>query len=117
MRQIVNPATIVFGIAIALPACDQFTCSQERIKAIELANRGADEFKNNLYDSAEKDLKQSIQTDPTYTMAYYNLGKVFQKQRKWDKAIESFESAVQRTPNNGNYQYDLGEAYFEAKNF
>jgi tetratricopeptide (TPR) repeat protein len=117
MRQIVNPATIVLGIAIALPACEGFTCSQERIKAIELANRGADEFKNNLYDSAEKDLKQAIQTDPTYEIAYYNLGKVFQKQRKWDKAIESFESAVQRTPNNGNYQYDLGEAYFEAKNF
>ncbi|HMC94043.1 MAG TPA: tetratricopeptide repeat protein, partial [Polyangia bacterium] len=86
-----------------------------RIKAIELANRGADEFKNNLYDSAEKDLKQSIQTDPSYEIAYYNLGKVFQKQRKWDKAIESFEQAVQRKPDNANYQYDLGEAYLESK--
>ena len=81
-------------IACVLPACDGFVCSQERIKAIELANRGTEEFKNNLYDSAEKDLKQAIQTDPTYEIAYYNLGKVFQKQRKWDKAIESFEQAV-----------------------
>ena len=54
---------ILLGIAVVLPACDGFVCSQERIKAIELANRGADEFKNNLYDSAEKDLKQAIQTD------------------------------------------------------
>src|SRR5205085_1929303 len=83
----------------------------ERIMAIELANKGADEFKNNLYDSAEKDLKQAIQTDPSYDIAYYNLGKVFQKQRKWDKAIESFEQAVQHSPNNANFQYDLGEAY------
>ena len=52
---------ILLGIAVVLPACDGFVCSQERIKAIELANRGADEFNNNLYDSAEKDLKQAIQ--------------------------------------------------------
>jgi tetratricopeptide (TPR) repeat protein len=100
---------------ILLPACEGFVCSQERIKAIELANRGADEFKNNLYDSAEKDLKQAIQTDPTYEIAYYNLGKVFQKQRKWDKAIEYFEQAAQKKPDNANYQYDLGEAYLESK--
>jgi Tfp pilus assembly protein PilF len=106
---------VVLAIACILPACEGFTCSQERIKAIELANRGAEEFKNNLYDSAEKDLKQAIQTDPSYEIAYYNLGKVFQKQRKWDKAIESFEMAVQRKPDNANYQYDLGEAYLESK--
>ena len=80
-------------IACALPACEGFTCSQERIKAIELANRGAEEFKNNLYDSAEKDLKQAIQTDPTYEIAYYNLGKVFQKQRKWEKALKASTAA------------------------
>jgi Tfp pilus assembly protein PilF len=106
---------VVLTIACVIPACEGFTCSQERIKAIELANRGAEEFKNNLYDSAEKDLKQAIQTDPTYEIAYYNLGKVFQKQRKWDKAIESFEQAVQHKPDNANYQYDLGEAYLESK--
>src|SRR5437764_15350739 len=106
---------VVLAIACVVPACEGFTCSQERIKAIELANRGAEEFRNNRYDSAEKDLKQAIQTDPSYEIAYYNLGKVFQKQRKWDKAIESFEQAVQHKPDNGNYQYDLGEAYLEAK--
>src|SRR4051794_11577412 len=106
---------VVLAIACILPACEGFTCSQERIKAIELANRGAEEFKNNLYDSAEKDLKQAIQTDPSYEIAYYNLGKVYQKQRKWDKAAEAFESAVQHAPKNANYQYDLGEAYLEAK--
>jgi tetratricopeptide (TPR) repeat protein len=106
---------VVLGIACVLPACEGFVCSQERIKAIELANRGADEFRNNLYDSAEKDLKQSIQTDPSYEIAYYNLGKVFEKQRKWDKAIENFEQAVQHKPDNANYQYDLGEAYSESK--
>jgi len=107
--------TVILLIGLGLPACEGFVCSQERIKAIELANRGADSFKNNLYDSAERDLKQAIQTDPSYEIAHYNLGKVYQKQRKWDKAAEAFEAAVQRAPTNANYQYDLGEAYLEAK--
>jgi superkiller protein 3 len=111
----VKPQSIVLLLAFVLPACEGFTCSQERIKAIEIANRGVDAFKNNLYDSAEKDLKQAIQTDPTYTMAYYNLGKVYQKQRKWDKAVEAFEQAVQREPSNANFQADLGEAAFEQR--
>jgi len=106
---------VVLTIACVLPACEGFTCSQERLKAMDLSNRGTEEFKNNLYDSAEKDFKQAIQTDPTYELYYYNLGKVFEKQRKWDKAIENFEQAVQRKPDNANYQYDLGEAYSEAK--
>ena len=60
-------------------------------------------------------MRLAIQTDPTYEKAYYNLGKVYQAQRKWDKAIEAFESAVQKSPDNANFQYDLGEAYLEAK--
>jgi tetratricopeptide (TPR) repeat protein len=105
----------LLALAIVMPACDQFVCSQQRIKAIELANKGVEEFKNNLYDSAERELKLAIQTDPSYEIAHYNLGKVYQKQRKWDKAIEAFEGATQRAPGNANYFYDLGEAYLEAK--
>jgi tetratricopeptide (TPR) repeat protein len=105
----------LLAIAIAMPACDAFVCSQQRIKAIELANKGVEGFKNNLYDTAERDLKLAIQTDPTYEIAYYNLGKVYQKQRKWDKAAESFAAAVDRAPNNANYAYDLGEANLELK--
>jgi tetratricopeptide (TPR) repeat protein len=105
----------ILTLALILPACDAFVCSQERIKAIEIANKGVEAFKTNLYDSAERELRLAIQTDPTYEMAYYNLGKVYQKQRKWDKAIEAFEGAAQRSPANANFQYDLGEAYLEAK--
>jgi len=112
---LVTPFAAVLLIGAVLPACEGFVCSQERIKAIELANRGAESFRNNLYDTAEKDLKQAIQTDPSYDIAYYNLGKVLQKQRKWDAASEAFEQAAQRAPNNANYQYDLGESYLESK--
>ena len=105
----------LLALALGLSACDAFVCSQERIKAIELANRGVSSYENGLYDAAERDLKLAIQTDPSYDIAHYNLGKVFQKQHKWDKAIEAFEGAATRAPNNPNYAYDLGEAYFETR--
>jgi len=112
MRRYFN---VVIALAVALPACDQLVCSQARIKAIEIANKGVEQFTNRAYESAERELRLSIQTDPTYDKAYYNLGKVYQAQRKWDKAIDAFESAAQRSPDNANFQYDLGEAYLEAK--
>lgn len=105
----------VLVLSLVMPACDQFVCSQQRIKAMELNNRGVDAFKNSLFDSAEREFKAAIQMDPSYEIAHYNLGKVFQKQRKWDKALEAFEVTVQRAPSNANYHYDLGEAYLEAK--
>src|SRR3569832_790161 len=110
-----SPFAVLLLIGAVLPACEGFVCSQERIKAIELANRGAESFRNNLYDTAEKDLKQAIQTDPSYDIAYYNLGKVLQKQRKWDAASAAFEQAALRSPNIAIYQFDLGEAYLESK--
>jgi tetratricopeptide (TPR) repeat protein len=105
----------VVVLAVVAPACDQFVCSRERIKAMELNNKGVEEAKNNLFEGAERDFMLAISTDPTYVMSRYNLGKVYQKQRKWDKAIEAFEAATDREPTNANYFYDLGEAYAEAK--
>jgi tetratricopeptide (TPR) repeat protein len=106
---------ILLAWAVSISACDHFVCSQKRIKAMELANNGVSKFQNGLYDTAERELKTAIQTDPTYDVAHYNLGKVYQKQRRWDKAIEAFESAARVAPQNANYQYDLGEAYLEAQ--
>src|SRR3569833_369556 len=80
---LVSPFAAILLIGAVLPACEGFVCSQERIKAIELANRGAESFRNNLYDTAEKDLTQAIQTDPSYDIAYYNLGKVLLKLWLW----------------------------------
>jgi tetratricopeptide (TPR) repeat protein len=107
----------VLAIALLAPACDGLVCSQQRIRAMEITNKGIEAFNNGLQDAAERELKLAIQTDPTYVLAYYNLGKVYQKQRKWDRAIEAFTSATERDPGNANYHYDLGEAAFEAKRF
>jgi tetratricopeptide (TPR) repeat protein len=106
--------TALLALALPLAACDIFV-GRQRINSIDHSNKGTEAFNSGLYDTAEQHLKMAIQTDPTYVLAYFNLGKVYQKQRKWDKAIEAFEQATQRASDNPSYFYDLGEAYFETK--
>ena len=104
----------LMAIAVLASGCEIFA-SRQRINAIDHSNKGIEAFNSGLYDTAEQHFKVGTQTDPTYVIAYFNLGKVYQKQRKWDKAIEAFEQATQREPGNASYFYDLGEAYFETK--
>ena len=116
VRALLTPQMIVLTLGFVLPACEGFVCSQERIKAIELANRGRRGLQEQPLrhgrEGAEAGHPGSTRRtrSPTTTWA-----RSIQKQRKWDKAAEAFEAAVQRAPNNANYQYDLGEAYLEAK--
>ena len=49
-------------------------------------------------------------TSPTTTWA-----RSYQKQRKWDKAIEAFESAAQRAPNNANYSVRPGRGLLRGQ--
>ena len=58
---------VVLALAVLMPACDQFVCSQQRIKAMEMNNKGVEEFKNNLYDSAERDFKLAKAIDTGLT--------------------------------------------------
>jgi len=64
--------------------------------------------------SRRAELRLAIQTDPTYEKAYYNLGKVYQAQRKWTRR-PSLRIAVQRSPDNANFHYDWVKAYLESK--
>src|ERR1041385_2143265 len=88
-------------------------CNEQRNKAIELMNQGVTKYHNRLFESAEKDLQAAIATDPSYNLAHYNLGKVYEEQRKWKDAAEEYAKAVSSEPTNENYHYDLGHAYQE----
>jgi tetratricopeptide (TPR) repeat protein len=105
---------LLLAIPLLLSACDIFV-GRQRINAIDHSNKGIEAFNGGLHDTAEQQFKMAIQTDPTYDIAHFNLGKVYQKKREWGKAIDAFEAATQRAPTNASYFYDLGEAYFEAK--
>lgn len=109
----VTALTLASLVAAGGVGCDKFVFDANRKKAMELANQGVEQFRSGLYDSAERTLRLAVQTDGKYVLGHYNLAKVYQKQRKWKEAAESFENAVELEPSNANYQYDLGESYLE----
>lgn len=92
-------------------------CGQQRNRSIELMNQGVQAFNNKLYDTAEKKLVEAITVDPSNELAHQNLGKVYQEQRKWEKASEAFNEALKHDTQNAQLHYDLGWSYLEQKRF
>src|SRR5579859_7459101 len=75
-------------------------CFQERNKSIEMMNKGVEEARQKLYDSAIRDLKQATTIDPTNAAAYYNMGLIYKDQRKWPDAESAFRDALKFDADN-----------------
>src|SRR5262245_42620633 len=90
-------------------------CYENRNKSIEYMNRGVEMGRQKLYDSAVRDLKLAVETDPSNQLAWYNLGIVYKDQKKWDDAANAFQQALHFDENNASYHYELGIANQEGK--
>jgi tetratricopeptide (TPR) repeat protein len=64
-------------------------------------------------DDAVKALTDRLQAQPNDAEAFHLLSRANFHLRKWDKAIEYGEKAVQLAPNNSQYYLWLGRAYGE----
>jgi superkiller protein 3 len=90
-------------------------CNQERNHSIEMMNKGVEEGRQKLFDSAVRDLKAALQIDPTNAAASYNLGVVYKDERKWAEAAAAFSDAVKLDGDNPALHYELGNALFEQQ--
>src|SRR5690348_18266567 len=88
-------------------------CNQEHNKSIEVMNKGVEEGRQKLFDSAIRDLKAATTIDPSNAAAYYNLGVVYKDERKWSDCADAFSSALRLDPDNPALHYELGNALFE----
>ena len=52
-------------------------CNQEHNKSIEIMNKGVEEGRQKLFDSAIRDLKTATTIDPSNAAAYYNMGIIY----------------------------------------
>jgi tetratricopeptide (TPR) repeat protein len=68
-----------------------------------LVNRGALRGGRGRCREAEEDLQQAMQLKPNRYQAYANLAKVYQRQNKFDEAVQQLDKAV-----------ELGEPLFRA---
>jgi tetratricopeptide (TPR) repeat protein len=60
---------------------------------------------------------RAIRFRPDDTKARQIRGIYFSNQRRYNEAIADFSAVVQQQPDNANAHYNLGLAYFEAKDY
>jgi len=60
-----------------------------------LLQQGAQAYQNRQFETAEENLKKSIEINPSEPNAYYNLGLVYSMESKWDEAEKVFKKAVE----------------------
>jgi tetratricopeptide (TPR) repeat protein len=88
-------------------------CNQEHNKSIEIMNKGVEEGRQKLFDSAIRDLKTATTIDPSNAAAYYNMGIIYKDEHKWTDAADAFNSSLRLDPENPALHYELGNALFE----
>ena len=67
------------------------------------------------YQSAKKHLKKALKKDDSMAEVYAGLGTVAIRENKPQDAINHFESALQRNPDDLKTRSNLAEAYIKAK--
>jgi tetratricopeptide (TPR) repeat protein len=72
-----------------------------------------DMFSAGRMDEAVRVLNGRVQATPNDAESYHLLSRAYFHLKKWDKAIEYGEKAVQLDPNKSEYQLWLGRAYGE----
>jgi tetratricopeptide (TPR) repeat protein len=70
-----------------------------------------------VLDEAEKASQNALSIDPDLPEAHRALGRVYQYQKKPEKAIEEFEKAIKLRPNFCEAYRSLGWAYEKLGNF
>ena len=66
-------------------------------------------------DKAEEEFSKALEAKPN-VVSYASLGNVYQKQKRWDKALELYQQALQIDSNYSDALNNMGVVYFEKGN-
>jgi len=58
--------------------------------------------------------KKAIELCPSSARAHNNLGDVYEKERRFEKAIEEYKKAMELAPNEPYPYFGLGDIYFKT---
>ena len=108
----------------ALGKLDQKTNETKKIEQEVSYLLGSEEFNKGNFDVAEKYFKQSLQSNLNkefYKKAQYWLGQTYYQKGDYKSAIATYSKLENETadgfPEREQLDYDLGYAYFKAKDF
>lgn len=79
-------------------------------KDMKLANRGSEALVMNDYQSAEKYLEESLALNPDNPHALFNMGVVYEKTGRQQKAISMYQKVLELNPKEKDDQSNNGSA-------
>ena len=88
---------------------------QEQIES--LSKKAAEQFNTGQYSEAEQTYKKVISIDSSNAYAYSNLGLVYTKQKRLDKASEHAGKALALKPDNAEYLANMGFVHISRKQY
>ena len=74
-------------------------------------------FKTKDYDISERLFMRVLEIDPTFSLAWDNLAKLFRVQNKLSKSIPAFENLIKLDPNNFEALVSLGTIYIKLSKY
>lgn len=80
-------------------------------------NLGLKSYEQGDTESAITFFKKAVELDPDFVDAYFNLGAIYKKQKKYFYAIEALQKAIQLNPDDIEITYELGSCYLEEKKY
>jgi len=117
-----NTALALFKKGERFQALEYLKKAGEQDRLGEVAYRsysrlGAEYLESNMFDLAEKYLKQASDMRPQDGAARYNLGVAYLRQNKSREALKEFEEAERLSQDNTGILEQIGESYFSMKEY
>ncbi|MCF6147391.1 MAG: tetratricopeptide repeat protein [Candidatus Kuenenia sp.] len=79
--------------------------------------KAEDYFQQKVYDKAIYSYKKTIEINPSFPDAYFNLAIVYTKTNQIEDAIETLERVIHLCPSDASVYNNLGVLYFKKKGY
>ncbi len=99
-------AILAIVVFVALPKYNTYLYNQ-------LMEQAEKDFKASNYEEAKNSFNRLLEIKPGSTEVIGKLGTISLANREYDKAVEYFEEALKKDPNNVTFTFDIAQAYYK----
>src|SRR5215510_6520493 len=110
-RDIINYVIFLVSVLALTVISDAQTPAKGENESVTLNNLGVDAFEKGRNDEAIAALKRSIELDPKFERAYYNLANVYTHVGRSADAVALLQTAVKLDPKHLEARTKLCDSY------
>lgn len=104
----------ITGLMLEQRDVDQFyAAAQQEDSAYALAVMGEAAAYRQDFASAEQHYREAIRRNPAIAQAYFGIGQIRQEQNQLTEALDWYQQAAERAPQNRRFRLNLASAYAE----